>query len=114
MNHLDSYIDSLLKEKRWRDSIVSMRTIPAREAANVDIPEALHPDLLTLLHKQGIRHLYGHQAEAITASLRGENLVISTGVASGKSLCYQLPILNKLLSDKDSTALLIFPTKALA
>lgn len=114
MNHLDSYIDSLLKEKRWRDSIVSMRTIPAREAANVDIPEALHPDLLTLLHKQGIRHLYGHQAEAITASLKGENLVISTGVASGKSLCYQLPILNKLLSDKDSTALLIFPTKALA
>ena len=67
-----------------------------------------------LLINSGIEKLYLHQAEAINALLAGENVVVSAGVASGKSLVYQSVILNKIVQNQQSRALLLFPTKALA
>ena len=76
-------------------------------------PEWLNPRLLTSLKAMGIDGLYSHQAEALNRIQNGQNVVVTTGTASGKSICYQLPILNQLLHDGQSTALLFFPTKAL-
>ncbi len=77
------------------------------------LPDWIHPDLMKQLNNKGIFNLYEHQARAIQWTIEGKNVVLSTGTASGKSLCYQLPILDRVLKDDFSTSLLIFPTKAL-
>ncbi len=77
-------------------------------------PEGLDPRLAAAGRKLGIAALYTHQARAVEAALRGENVVLATGTASGKTLGYILPLLNTLLHDPAATALLLFPTKALA
>ena len=79
-----------------------------------EIPSRIHPTIVKMLDKQHIVQLYSHQNEAIEHILNKRNTVITTGVASGKSLCYQLPIINDLLQGGNSTALLMFPMKALA
>lgn len=65
------------------------------------------------MNAAGLHFLYLHQKQALEAAANGENVVISTGTASGKSLCYQIPIIDMLLADETSTAILVFPTKAL-
>jgi DEAD/DEAH box helicase domain-containing protein len=90
-----------------------LRLIPKRNAQFSDFPEGFHPELIKALGKQNIHKLYTHQAEAIQNSLSGKNSVVVTGVASGKSMCYNLPVLQTILSDPNSTALYLFPTKAL-
>jgi len=77
-------------------------------------PEWLSADLIKALADIEINELYLHQRQAIDRIQEHENIVLSTGTASGKSICYQLPILNNILMGLDSRALLIFPTKALA
>jgi DEAD/DEAH box helicase domain-containing protein len=89
-------------------------TIPEKEAVYVPMPEFISDNIKRTLSVQNIRFLYKHQLDALKAITSGKNIVISTGTSSGKSLCYQIPILELLLSDSQSTALLIFPTKALA
>ena len=73
-----------------------------------------HPKIITALQQTGISQLYSHQRIAWDHSSKSENLVIISGTASGKSLCYYLPILDAMLKDPASRALLLFPTKALA
>ncbi len=75
--------------------------------------DALHQRTASALHALGIEKLYTHQQEAIAAIKSGKNIVITTGTSSGKSLCYQLPILENAIEHGESTALLLFPTKAL-
>ena len=67
-----------------------------------------------MLRARGIDQLYTHQAAAIDGVLRGEHVCVVTSTASGKTLCYNLPVLNTLLRDPQATALYLFPTKALA
>lgn len=110
----DDFIADFLASPRWRDSIVGIDTKEATEARTAPFPEYLHPELTAMLQSQGLKSLYTHQAEAIDQVARGRNIVISTGVASGKSLCYQIPIINELLLMPQSRSLLLFPTKALA
>jgi len=74
----------------------------------------LHPAVAGALSRLGIEALYTHQADAIDAVRRGEHVVVVTGTASGKTLCYTVPILETLLEEPEATALLLFPTKALA
>ena len=76
-------------------------------------PGYIHPELISSLQNNGISQLYSHQLESIDLISNSANCVISTGTASGKSLCYQVPILNQILKDGLSTALMLFPTKAL-
>lgn len=95
-------------------NVAAWRTIPAKQAHFGDLPEGLHPALAAALQDRGITSLYTHQLDAWDLAREGENLVVVTGTASGKTLCYNLPVVDRLLSDPDARALYLFPTKALA
>ena len=94
--------------------LTAVRHYPAREAQWAEFPEWIHPELRAAYTAKGIRKLYTHQAAAAEAVHAGKNVVIVTPTASGKTLCYNLPILNAILGDTDTRALYLFPTKALA
>ena len=85
-----------------------------RVAEYGELTSSLHEVLIEALRELGIVRLYRHQVEAINAVMSGENVVIATGPASGKTLCYHLPTLQMLLTDEGARALYIYPTKALA
>ncbi len=97
-----------------RASITAWRRVPARPAAFAPMPPALAPALVAGLSQRGIDALYTHQAQAVDHALAGENVVVVTATASGKTLCYVLPTLHALLADPAARALYLFPTKALA
>lgn len=90
------------------------RTVPASSAQFLPLPEDIHPQLSTVLQQEGISSLYSHQALAWDLIRAGQNIAVVTGTASGKTLCYNLPALDCLLREPKSTALYLFPTKALA
>jgi DEAD/DEAH box helicase domain-containing protein len=94
--------------------LTTIRHYPAREAQWADFPAWMQADLRAAYAGKGIRQLYSHQAAAAEAVHTGKNVVIVTPTASGKTLCYNLPILNAILESSDSRALYLFPTKALA
>jgi len=86
----------------------------ARPGEFADFPETLSPALGKALLTRGIDRLYTHQAEAFAHAAAGRNVAIVTPTASGKTLCYNLPVLNGLLADANARAMYLFPTKALA
>ena len=86
----------------------------SREAEVVPLPDGLHPKLVTALGERGLAELYAHQAEAFAAAERGEHVMVSTGTASGKTLAFNLPVLNALAAEPKNRALYLYPTKALA
>src|SRR5690349_24152600 len=88
--------------------------IPAAPAIFAPLPPDLRPELVEALRRRGIERLYSHQAEAYAAVRAGRHLVVVTPTASGKTLCYNLPVLQRLLEDSQRRALYLFPTKALA
>jgi DEAD/DEAH box helicase domain-containing protein len=88
--------------------------VPARPARSVDLPTELHPHLAQALESRQLTSLYGHQSEAFAAAGRGEHLIVSTGTASGKTLAFNLPVLNALVAEPKLRALYLYPTKALA
>ena len=100
-------------ERRYADRIVGELTIPASEGRFSPLPEGMDARLRCALERRGIRRLYAHQAEAWEIVRGGRNLVIATPTASGKTLCYNLPVLDRVLADQ-AKALYLFPTKALA
>jgi len=87
---------------------------PARQARAAPLPEELHPVVREALSAQGIDSLYAHQAEAWEAAARGEHLIVTTGTASGKTLAFNLPVLDALAREPKRRALYLYPTKALA
>lgn len=95
-------------------NIVDWRTIPPRPAKTGGIPEDMDPALRAALGKLGIENLYTHQIEVWDHISSGRNSVISTGTASGKTLAYNLPVVDLLVRDSQARALYLFPTKALA
>jgi DEAD/DEAH box helicase domain-containing protein len=103
----------LLDEAARDDRVVSESYTPARRATTVAVPGDVHPDLRAGLARAGIERLYAHQAEALEAAARGP-VVVTTGTASGKSLCFNLPTLDVLCADPRARALYLYPTKALA
>lgn len=111
---IDSFIHHLFSDATIAKNIVAQQKLEARDARYASWPEALAPALIQSLDSNGISQPYTHQAQAIQASLEGKHLVISTQVASGKSLCYQVPIIQSQISNPKARALLLFPTKALA
>ena len=96
------------------EELAYLGTVPAREARSAPLPNGLHPKVREALATQGIDSLYAHQAEAWEAAARGENLIVTTGTASGKTLAFNLPVLNALAGEPKSRALYLYPTKALA
>ena len=94
--------------------VTAIHRQPAREGRFLPLPETVDTRLEKVLGAKGITRLYSHQAEAFDRIGRGENIVVVTPTASGKTLCYNLPIVNRMLADPDACALYLFPTKALA
>jgi DEAD/DEAH box helicase domain-containing protein len=110
---LDRLLEIWQSERTIAPNIVHWQTEPARPAIFADFPNSLHPYLQTALRKRGIHQLYTHQRESWQMTQAGKHLVVVTGTASGKSLCYNLAVLNNALEHADATALYLFPTKAL-
>jgi DEAD/DEAH box helicase domain-containing protein len=109
-----SFVDHVKSLGDYRSRIVHVEQLPPREAVHQPLGAALQPVLETALRKAGLMPLYSHQAAAVDAATSGENVMVVTPAASGKSLCYNLPVLQTILSEKGSRALYLFPTKALA
>jgi DEAD/DEAH box helicase domain-containing protein len=105
---------------RWRvepsiaDSIQVWHDIAYRDSSLSPLPDDLHPQLVEALSRQGIFSLYSHQASCLDLARHGQNLIVVTGTASGKTIAYNLPVLDSLLKDPMGRALYLFPTKALA
>jgi DEAD/DEAH box helicase domain-containing protein len=96
------------------EELAHLTEVPARAAAVVPIPDEVHPRVRGALDELGLRGLYRHQAEAFAAAARGEHLVVATGTASGKTLAFNLPVLDALAAEPKLRALYLYPTKALA
>ncbi len=96
------------------EALTAVRHIPAREARHAPMPDWIRPELRAAYAGKGVRELYTHQAASAEAAHSSRNFVVVTPTASGKTLCYNLPVLNAILEDADTRALYLFPTKALA
>ena len=103
----------LLAEPSLARGVVHHALLPARAAVHGDFPDWLDPRIVRGLAARGIERPYTHQAEAIEAIHAGQDVVVVTPTASGKSLCYAIPILQAIADDPAARALLLFPTKAL-
>src|SRR2546421_424142 len=111
---IEMALDRLLVHDEFRRQLTLDHTLPARQARYAAFPEALDFRLGQALAARGITRLYTHQAEATRLALAGKDLVVVTPTASGKTACYNLPVLQALLKDREARALYLFPTKALA
>jgi len=97
-----------------RGGVTALKHFPAREARLAPFPDFLPARLVEILRARGIESLYSHQAVAAKLAQEGKNVVVVTPTASGKTLCYNLPILAALAQNPEARALYLFPTKALA
>lgn len=110
---VDAFLARLEQEPAYAGQLVHVRHLPARTACWVQPEQIGSPAATALLPSLGLDRLYSHQAQAVRLALAGTDLLVATGTASGKTLCYVLPILTALQADPAGTALLLFPTKAL-
>ncbi len=111
---VNAFVKKLTSDRHYRGQIAALKPLPARAAQCGALQQPLPDALCALLRMAGIERLYRHQAEAYDAVRAGRHVVVSTGTASGKSLCYHLPVLAGLLESPDARALYLFPAKALA
>ena len=118
---LEQVLQEIERDRQMAKRITHWRHLAPRAAYYADFPEGIAPRLVEALRQQGVERLYSHQAKAVEAVLRGENVVVVTPTASGKTLCYNIPVLNSLLQTPEAAgdtralrALYLFPTKALA
>jgi len=109
-----AFLRYIQTQQTYSGQIAHIERIPSREADYAGLDEPLPEKLRECLERQGLSSPYTHQAKAINHARRGENVVISTSSASGKTLCYNVTVLHKVLDDSRSRALYLFPTKALA
>ncbi|MEA4898346.1 MAG: DEAD/DEAH box helicase [Christensenellaceae bacterium] len=112
--NLAQYVEQLRRDERFMENVAAWRDIPARPARFLDFPEWADARVVEVLSARGIHQLYSHQRHAVDAAHAGRHLVVVTPTASGKTLCYNLPVLSAILSDPDARALYLFPTKALS
>src|SRR5688572_24774839 len=106
--------DRALRTAEDDPHVTAVRRLNAVEAQYAPFPDSVDPRLVKALRSRGISQLYTHQAEAIGHALAGRNVVTITPTASGKTLCYNLPVMDAILKDPSTRALYLFPTKALA
>lgn len=111
---LEQIIDHFKSEPKIAANITHWQVIPSRDANMVDFPAAVDERLKNALQQRGIRQLYSHQAEAFEHVSTGKNVALVTPTASGKTLGYNLPVLNRILQESEARALYLFPTKALS
>src|SRR6516225_4917448 len=107
-------LGSLVARYRQEEVLTAGRQIPAREAKFRPVPGWVTSALSEAYRAKGIQELYSHQAATADLVRDGKNVVVVTPTASGKTLCYNLPVLSAVLDNSDTRALYLFPTKALA
>ena len=112
--NVDQLAQVLRTDQDFMENVTRWEVMPARPARYADYPEGLDDRLREVLHKRGIHQLYTHQAQAVSRVLAGEDVVVVTPTASGKTMCYNLPVLSAILKNPDARALYLFPTKALS
>lgn len=100
--------------KKILDNITASWEIPKKEAEYEPFPDQISEITKEIFKSMGIPQLYKHQAESIRFAYNGKNIAIVTGTGSGKSLCYQIPVLDSIVSNNKNTSLMLFPTKALS
>ena len=106
--------EQLRRDNQFMKDVTRWEVIPPREARTLPFPETMDGRLKDVLGKRGIHALYTHQAHSLEAIGRGEDVTVVTPTASGKTMCYNLPVLSEILKDPDARALYLFPTKALS
>ncbi len=109
-----NFLQSVRNHSAYQQQIAHVEILPERAGVFADLDPSLPESLVQTLATNGIERLYSHQAHSVEAVRGGKDIVVVTGTASGKTLCYNLPILETLVADPDSRALYLFPTKALA
>jgi len=114
MHGVQLTVDFLLKSKEFANNVTYIKKIKRKNAEYVPFPKSISPELKKTLEKKGISKLYIHQKECYDLIMTGKNVVAVTPTASGKTLCYNLPILDDLTRNENRKAMYIFPTKALA
>ena len=111
---IDAFIEHLRALPDYLEQITHIERIPPRAAVWADLERPLAPRLREVLASQGVERFYTHQARAIDAARDGRHVIVATGTASGKTLCYNVPVLEALVADPLARALYLYPTKALA
>ena len=114
MIKVEEVLSAFAERDYQRDVLTAVRRFPARAAQHAEWPEWTSQPLRDAYRAKGIARPYTHQAAAAEAAHRGNNVVIVTPTASGKTLCYNLPVIDAILKNEDARALYLFPTKALA
>jgi DEAD/DEAH box helicase domain-containing protein len=109
-----AFLEELQDSRFYRGQIAHIETLPPREAQFGELSTRLPAPLQVALGSMGIQKLYSHQAQAVEAARGGKSFVVVTATASGKTLCYNLPILERRLNEVGAKALYLYPTKALA
>ncbi|ADL07583.1 DEAD/DEAH box helicase [Thermosediminibacter oceani] len=112
--NLEQLLEKLKHSDRFKRCVTRWEVIPPKAAEYEPFPDYLDKRLILALNKKGIHSLYSHQAIALDEVTKGNSVVVVTPTASGKTLCYNLPVLNAILQDKNSRAIYLFPTKALS
>ncbi|MFI8688393.1 DEAD/DEAH box helicase [Rossellomorea sp. NPDC077527] len=113
-NNLQQIIEHFKRDEDFNKQIVHWHTIEEKPAQLVDMPNELDDRIERALQKRGVERLYTHQYTAFKLAMEGQSFTAVTPTASGKTLCYNLPVLQTIMDNPDSRALYIFPTKALA
>jgi len=114
MNKLSSIVKNLKEDKNFISCVTRWEHIPAREGKYTGLPEDLNHTIRQSLTSKGIDKLYTHQKTCYETARMGKDLVVVTPTASGKTLCYNLPVLQTLMENEEARALYLFPTKALS
>ena len=111
---VEAALEALTERAERTQAITAIRYFPAREARTVPFPAWVDRRVVAVYQSKGIRELYCHQATTAMLVRAGKNMVVITPTASGKTLCYNLPVLNQIIEEPATRALYLFPTKALA
>ena len=115
-NHMNvaQLADRLRADREFMENVTRWEVVPARAAQTAPFPASMDGRLKEALARRGIHALYTHQALCLEAVARGEDVTVVTPTASGKTMCYNLPVLSAILNNPDARALYLFPTKALS
>ncbi|MFQ5641102.1 MAG: DEAD/DEAH box helicase [bacterium] len=112
--NLPQILDLLQRDPKFMRQVTAWRSLARQPGQYAEFPENLNAALIQALQKHGIQKLYTHQTESIKFILEGKNVVVVTPTASGKTLCYNLPVLHTVIENPHARALYLFPTKALS
>ena len=112
--NVDQLIDRLKADSSFMECVTEWRTLPATQGRYLPLPQTMDERLKQVLHARGIHRLYTHQAECYDLAQQKKDFVVVTPTASGKTLCYNLPVVSAILQNEDARALYLFPTKALS